>query len=206
MLPPRLSILSLLLACALATNVSAAPILSIDVGGAGANGVVGLGDTVTVSLVGNEIPVGTDGNGLFGFGFSILYDGSLLSTTGATQGPLWTGTGFVDTRNDAGHVGILANRFFMLSGPSGNNILLATLAFTGLSVGTSPLTVGYYTGEGDNLLFDGSVLDGSLGFFESGSLHVVSELKVPEPNTALLVGLGLFLLGVRRRGLRLHRA
>jgi len=190
------SAVALVLASAVlpAATASAAPIMNIEVAGGGPDGVIGLGDTVTVSLYGNDIPVGTDGNGLFGFGFSILFDDAVLSTAGPTAGPLWVGVGFSEFRNDPGDAGALANRFFAPSGPSGNDILLASLDFTGDAIGLSNLTVGYYTGPGDNILFDSTVLDSSLSFFQSGSINVV-----PEPQTGLLLGMGLAFLAVRRR-------
>ena len=188
------SLLMLLLLLA-ASNAQAVPSMSIDIAGGGPNATIGIGETVTVSLYGNSIPAGGDGNGLFGFGFSIVYDDALLSSADAAAGALWTGVGFTDSRNDPGDVGITANRFFMTSGPSGDDILLASIDFTGSAAGTSSLALGYYTGgSGDNVLFDASVLDTSASFFQSGSINVV-----PEPHTALLFGMGLMFLGVRQR-------
>ena len=94
-----------------------------------------------------------------------------------------------------------ANRFFMTDGPDGDDILLASIDFTGLAPGLSSLTVGYYTGPGDNTLFDNTVLDASPNFFQSGSIQVV-----PEPQTALLLGLGLTLFANRRASTRQRAA
>ena len=117
------------------------------------------------------------------------------ASSAAIAGPLWVGTGFTTSHNDPGDVGIIANRQFMTGGPDGDDILLASIDFTGTAPGLSSLTVGYYTGgSGDNILFDGTVLDGSPSFFQSGSIEVV-----PEPQTALLLGMGLTFLGARRR-------
>lgn len=183
-----------------ASAAHATPSMTIDIAGSGLNnGTINVGQTVTVSLYGNDIPVGTDGNGLFGFGFAIVFDDSVLNSSVATAGPLWTGTGFSASHNDPGDVGITANRMLIGSGPDGDDILFASIDFTGTAVGLSNLTLGYYIGAGDNILFDGTVLDTSLTFFESGSIEVV-----PEPQTALLLGLGLTFLGSRRH--RRHRA
>jgi len=178
---------------AYATSIEIDPIMNIEVGGSGTSDTIGVGETVTVSLYDNEIPAGTDGNGLFGFGFAIVYDDSVLTSSAATAGALWVNVGFTDSRNTPGDVGMLVSRSFVSSGPSGNDILLASIDFTGVSPGVTSLTVGYYTGPGDNVLFDGTVLDNSLSFFQSGSIEVV-----PEPQTALLLGMGLIFLGARR--------
>ncbi len=179
----------------LAMHSDAAATISIDIGGTGPNGTINLNETVTVSVYADAIPAGNDGNGLFGFGFSIVYDDTLLSSSSATSGPFWTGTGNSASFNNPDDVGMTANRLFMADGPSGNNILLASIDFTGDSIGSSIVAVIYYTGcPGDNFLFEATVLDTSSSFFQSGSINVV-----PEPHTALLFGLGLMFLGVRQR-------
>jgi len=178
----------------------AVPSMNIQVDGGGPNGTIATGETVTVSLYGNDIPVGggAPNDGLFGFGFAITFNDSILDSSAAIAGPLWVGTGFDDSRNDPGDVGMTANRFFMADGPDGDDILLASIDFTGLTVGLASLSVGYYTlGSGDNILFDGTVLDGSPNFFESGLIEVI-----PEPQTALLLGLGLTLFATRRASAR----
>jgi hypothetical protein len=193
--------LFLFVAALLASSTAhAAPIMTIDIGGTGSSANLGIGSTVTVSLYGDEIPVGTDGNGLFGFGFAISYDDTLLSSSAATAGALWVSAGYDEFRNDPGDVGMTANRYFMSSGPTGDDILFASIDFTGIAAGLSSLTVSYYNGAGENILFDMTELDGSPSFFQSGSIEVV-----PEPQTALLLGMGLTFLGVQRRRMEFGR-
>ena len=168
------------LALAAASSVRASPAMNLEIDGGGPNGVIVTGETVTVSLYGNDIPVGSGvgGDGLFGFGFAITFNDSILDSSAALAGPLWVGTGFTTSHNDPGDVGITANRFFMSDGPDGDDILLASIDFTGLAPGLSSLTLGYYTGAGDNTLFDGTVLDNSPNFFQSGSIEVIPEPTV----------------------------
>ena len=193
--------LFLFVAALLASSTAhAAPIMTIDIGGTGSSANLGIGSTVTVSLYGDEIPAGTDGNGLFGFGFAITFDDTVLSSSAATAGALWVGVGNSTSHNNPGDVGIIANRMYVTSGPSGNDILFASIDFTGIALGLSGLTVSYYTGAGDNILFDMTELDGSPSFFQSGSIEVV-----PEPQTALLLGMGLTFLGVQRRRMEFGR-
>lgn len=172
---------------ALAGSAHAAPNLTLEFSGSGPLGSTGVGGSVTVSIIANEIPVGTDSAGLFGFGFDLTFDPSLVSASPATPGPLWALSGFSDSSSTASSVGMSANRFFQVSGPSGSGILLATIDLLGHSAGVSPLQLSWYTGgPGDNSLFDSTVLDGSASFFVGGSLEVI-----PEPSSALLIGLGL---------------
>ena len=108
---------------------------------------------------------------------------------------LRAGIAFTRLRSAPGDLGIPANSYFLPNCPSGDNVLLASIDFTGNSPGTSTLAVGYYTGgPGENVLFDSTLLDTSSSFFQSGSLNIV-----PEPHTALLFGMGLTFLGVRQR-------
>jgi hypothetical protein len=175
----------------------AAPNLTVDFSGLGPDGTATLGDSLTLSIVANEIPAGSGGAGLFGFGFDLSFDDSILSATPAAAGPLWDGAGFSDASSTASSVGLSANRFFFNSGPSGDDILLATIEFTALVTGFSPLDLTWYTGgAGDNMLFDFTTLDTSPNFFADGSLTVISI--VPEPSTSILIGLGLAGLGARR--------
>jgi hypothetical protein len=182
---------------ALAAPARAIPTLELSIGGGGSFGVVNVGDTITVDVLASGIPTGSDGNGLFGFGFSIEYSAIGLAASDPQPGPLWVLTGFEDSKNDPGDVGLTADRFFQESGPFGDDILLGSIVFEGLVDGIFMLDLTFYTGVGDNLLFDGTILDAGSSFFPQGTIQVV-----PEPGTLGLVLVGLFLL----RATRLHRA
>ena len=88
----------------------AVPSMNIQVDGGGPNGTIATGETVTVSLYGNDIPVGggAPNDGLFGFGFAITFNDSILDSSAAIAGPLWVGTGFTTSHNDPGDVGMTA--------------------------------------------------------------------------------------------------
>jgi hypothetical protein len=155
----------------------AEPIVHLDLGSAGDEVVVAAGASFTIRVLASGIPSGSDGLGLFGFGFGVTYDSAGLSTGAPLVGPLWDGTGFQQERNQPGDVGLLANRFFEADGPFGDEILLGSFQVTALQPGLFVLDLGHFSGVGDNVLFDGTVLDGNPeSFFRDGSIRVVSAV------------------------------
>ncbi|MAI80230.1 MAG: hypothetical protein CL917_14875 [Deltaproteobacteria bacterium] len=184
----------LLILISISTQASALPLMFMDIGGSGSGGQVQQGESVTINVLLSDVPIGTDSKGLFSFGFDIAYDSAGLNATTHDFGALWQSTGIDSSKNDPGDVGLSANRFFMSSGPYGDNILLGTIEFVGLTPGTYSLTLGHFTGTGDNVLFDGNSIDDGPAFFTNGSLEVV-----PEPGTFVLVSMGMALLGLRSR-------
>jgi len=177
------------------TQALAVPLMHLDIEGSGANASIGLGESVTVSVLASGIPAGTDSNGMFGFGFDLVFDSLALASSNLALGPLWQLTGFDSSLDTAGRVGLTSNRFFLASGPSGDDILVGTVDFQALSAGVHDLTLGYFTGIGDNVLFDGTGLDTSATFFGAGSISV----SVPEPSTAALFLMGVLMLSSSRR-------
>ncbi len=185
----------------LAGPALAAPMVYIDFGGAGSSTSVGLGGTATANVYATDIPAGAvdpvvGGPGMFGFGFDITFNSVGLEASNLAFGSLFTATGFSSTVDDPGRAGLTSNRFFMTNGPSGDDIFLGSIDFEGLSGGVYGLTLGYFTGAGDNTLFDSTILDTAPGtFFTTGSITVI-----PEPGTATLLLVGMALMsGVRRR-------
>ncbi len=179
----RRGVLALLVAFVASGEAWASPFLFLDIGGDGPDGMVGVGVSKQVEILMSEVPPGSDGRGLFGFGFSITYDTAGIEISDLEFGPLFDGTGFDDTRDDPGNAGLTSNRFFQASGPFGDDILVATVVVTGLEEGTFALTLDPFSGVGDNVLFDNSVLDADPDFFQDGSIIVT-----PEPGSLALLG------------------
>lgn len=167
----------------LSSSAYAVPMLRIDVGGQGSAGSAPVGSTVTVSITLDGVPAGSDGNGLYGFGFRLAYDAALLAASQPVVAPIWTGLS--STANDPGSAGATANLFqqgIPLPPLAGDGIPLATIDFDVLAGGVVTLTLAPFTGTGDNVLFDGTDLDttADVAFFaQTGTI-------LPEPATAWL--------------------
>ncbi len=179
----------------LSSRVDALPMVHLDFEGGGTAAVVGVGETVRVDVWASGIPPGSDGLGLFGFGWSLGYDAGGLGAADPVPGSLWVGTGFSETRNQPGDTGLLANRFFEAFGPFGDDILLGSVVLTALVPGLFSIELSNFTGIGDNVLFDGSVLDSDpAAFFGEGSIEVVPIPNVPATHAAGRVALSLALI------------
>lgn len=176
----------LLLGCLLPLNVGA---VTITVNPSDA--LLNVGETFTVDLVAD---FGTDS--VLGWGLDLAFDSSTVSLLGSPSiGASWMATSTPDGDGLAG---------FAFPVPiTGSNVLLATLSFEALSVGTSDLIASYTTTdltEGFPLLFPGSFA--SVQFINT-TVTVVSA-AVPEPSTFLLLTLALLGIGLSRRKLIDH--
>jgi hypothetical protein len=182
------AVLGALLVWGMATNAGAASI-RID---PPSQGPIKVGDTATVSIYLDAVPVGA--STVFGFGFRVGYDASYLSAAAPVIDAAWTGLSSVV--NNVGDVGATANLLGSSSGQSGSNILLATITFTGVQENLAGvlLSLSAFTAPGDNILFDQTFLDSqpSVFFADTASISVMSLLPTPEPGLALM---GLFALG-----------
>ncbi len=170
----------------LSAPVAATPMLVLDVNGTGTSAVVSQGQTFVVVVSAEDIPTGTDGNGMFGFGFEIGFTPGSMTPSAPVIDAQWTGLS--GTTLGPGVVGISANVLGQTSGPSGNGIALATIAFSADAPGVYILMLQALTGPGDNVLFDGTELDVGAGFFTTAQVTI---LATPEPSVALLLAGGL---------------
>ena len=155
-------------------------------------------DTVAIAVLADGVPAGSDGRGLFGFGFRLSFHPTRLSASNPQVDAQWTG--FTDTQLVPGEVGMTGNLFDVgggNSGPSGDGIPLGTFDLQVLQKGTYQLTLAPFVTTGDNVLFDATVLDDPAtnpGFYTTGLLRVI-----PEPSAAALALAAGAALRARRR-------
>lgn len=176
---------SILTIAAMVGVASAAPILSFDP----ANTVVAPSDMFSV-----DVTI-SDAVDLFAFQFDVNFDASILAANNGAEGPfLATGgstffiPGVID--NAAGTITFNSNTLIgAVLGVNGNGIL-ATLDFTAIGAGTTPLTLS------NELL-----LDSQLNLIQNVTTTSGSVTAVPEPSTALLLlsALGVLLATRWRR-------
>jgi hypothetical protein len=178
-----------------ASGASALPVLTVDVAGQGRVATIAPGVAVPLRVIITDV---AGPSGLFGFGFTLGFDGA-ISLSEASIHPTWTG--FTSSAGSPGFLGFTGNRFGQSAGPVGDEIVLVELLLEG-APGTHDLSLSHFTGPGDNVLFDGTILDSGASFFRAGTVVVL-----PEPSTLLLVTVGVLALSLAGRArVRLRRA
>ena len=167
--------------CLIVLALSAPALADITVAFEPQNAVItSLGGTTDVQLWANF------DDSIVGWGLDLDLDMPTVADWAiAALGPAWNETSTLDGDGLAG-----------LAFPPGQtgDVLLATLTFTGMEIGTTDLTLGY-DGEDEGFLLELGGLD-ELVNYGSGSITVT-----PEPATIVLLALSA--LALRRRGLAL---
>ena len=110
--------------------------------------------------------------------------GQILFNTSTFEGIARVSQPFVLSTDPAGNIRAASFASLSPSNVSATNQLLATLNFDVRDPGTTVISV--FIAIGDDVTVDGVSVIGSLTFVESVAITVI-----PEPSTALLMGLGL---------------
>lgn len=152
--------------------------------------------------------------GLLSAGLGVTFDTGIANVTAGSidlawnQDPLLSMIQFDNAIGTAGIVGGLD--FFDPVVIAPDSILIGTFTFTGISGGTTTLTLGDFSAIADTVIDDGlgTALDGVIQFGSTATITVNGTAAVPEPGTglALLLGVGYWGWRSRRRVLSVRNS
>jgi hypothetical protein len=190
-------------AVALGTLLPTAPAQAVTVSVSPASQTIGVGGPATVNIIVSGLT-----QALGGFSFLLGFNDTILSSVGFTPNPdnkmgavpLDLSGGFTGGSLDVFYVADAAANEAALAAAQGASFTLATVSFTGLAAGLSPLTL---TGVALSNFTGGATIPGVV--VENGDICVVAAgtaggcAKVPEPGTLVLLTLGMLGMGLTRR-------
>lgn len=190
-------------AVALGTLLPTAPAQAVTVSVSPASQTIGVGGLATVNIIVSGLT-----QALGGFEFDLGFNSTILSSVGFTPNPD-NKMGAVPFDSSFGFTGGSLNVFYLadqfateaaLAAAQGASFTLATVSFTGLAAGLSPLTltrVDLSNFTGGATIAGVGVANGDICVVPAGTAGGCAT--VPEPGTLVLLTLGMLGMGLTRR-------
>jgi len=165
-----------------------------------------VGDVFNIDVFVSGLSSGETGEIVSAFDLDVLYDPTILNATSIAFGAglgvadidTFTSSFFSSGRLDFANVSLLLND--QLAGLQGDSVLLASLSFSAIGIGSSTLIFDTLTPPGIDLVGSDPFARLPVDFAGSALLTVRERpVSVPEPGTIALLGLGLLGIAAARK-------